>query len=78
MADIGQSAFGSFLFPLFGIAVSFKTDGFRGDDCFFQNAENSFVLADTLFHELLNGYFEFVQLVGHCRIDGNHCRSTVG
>ena len=78
MADISQSAAGGFLFPLFGIAVSLKTNGLRSDDCFFQNTENSFIFANSFFHEFFNGYFEFVQLVGHCCIYGNHGSGAVG
>ena len=54
VADVGQSAAGSFLSPFFGVTVAFKADGFGSDDCFFQQAEDSFVFAHSFFHQFLH------------------------
>ena len=78
VADISQSAACSFLFPFFGITVPFETNRFGGDNCFFQQAEDSFVFANSFFHQLFYRCPEFVQLVCHGRIDCNHRGSTVG
>ena len=78
VADIGQTTAGGFLFPLFGVAVALKADRFGSKDGFFQNAEDGFILADSFFHQFVDGNFELVQLVGHSCIDGNHGSSTVG
>ena len=69
---------GGFLLPLFGVAVTLKADRLGGDDGLFHNAEDGFILADSFFHQFVDGDFEFVQLVCHSCIDGNHGGGTVG
>ena len=78
VADVGQSAACSFLFPFFGIAVAFETDRFGSDDCLFQQTEDSFVFAYSFLHKLFHRCAEFVQLVCHGSIDSNHGGGTVG
>ena len=78
MADIAQSTAGCFLSPFFRIAVTFETDRFGSNDRFFQQTENGFVLADSFFHQFFDRSTEFVQLIGHGGIDGDHGGSTVG
>ena len=78
MADVGQPTAGGFLLPLFGVAVTLKADRLGGDDGLFHNAEDGFILADSFFHQFVDGYFELVQLIGHSRIDGNHGGGAVG
>ena len=78
VADVGQPTAGGFLLPLFGVAVTLKADRLGGDDGLFHNAEDGFILADSFFHQFVDGDFEFVQLVCHSCIDGNHGGGTVG
>ena len=78
VADVGQAAAGSFLFPFFGVAVAFEADGLGSDDHFLEGAEDGFILGGAFFHGFVDRGLEFVQLVGHGGVDGNHGSGAVG
>ena len=74
--EVGKSAECGLFHPFVAVVVAFKTDLLRFLDIFPDHLQDGFVLPHFLCDQCIHLFLEFLQLVGHDQVEGDHRRGA--